>query len=92
MGCTYERKCLAGTDCVWDVLAIGNNFACLIVFFSSTVRISVFERSPVAHDVILPSVHARRPYPRRFLGRVERTPPIAHTHLATVPNAAAERG
>ena len=91
MGYAYERKRLAGTD-VWDVLATGNNFACIIVFFSSTVHITVFERSPVAHDLILPRVCARRAYPRRFLGRVGRTPPIAHTHLATVPNAIAERG
>ena len=60
---------------MWDVLATGNDFACTIVFFlSSTVRISVFERSPVGHDLILPSVCARRAYPRRFLGRVGRRP------------------
>ena len=41
---------------MWDVLAAGKNNACIIVFFSSTVRISVFERSPVAHDLILSSV------------------------------------
>ena len=43
--------------------------------FSSTVRISVFERSPVAHNLILPSMCARKAYPRRFLGRVGRMPP-----------------
>ena len=59
---------------MWDVLMTGNNFTCIIVFFSSTVRISVFECSPIAHDLILPSVCARRAYPRRFLGRVGRTP------------------
>ena len=64
---------------MWDVLATGNNFAYIIVFFSSTVRISVFERSLVAHDLILPSVCARRAYPRWFLGRVGRTPPY-HRH------------
>src|SRR4051812_1060362 len=46
--------------------------------FSSTVRISVFECSPVAHDLILPNVCARRAYPRRFMGRVGRTP-LSHT-------------
>ena len=59
---------------VWDVLAIENNFAYIIVFFSSTVCISVFELSTVAHELILPSVCARRAYPRRFLGHVGRTP------------------
>ena len=77
---------------MWDVLATENYFACIIVFLSSIVRISVFERSPVADDLILPSVCARKAYPRWFLGRVGRTPPIAHTHLATVPNAVTERG
>ena len=73
MGCTYERKCLARTDyvgCTCD-----RKFFCrIIVFFSSTVRISVFECSTVAHDLILPNVCARRAYPRWFLGRVGRTP------------------
>ena len=73
MGCAYERKRLAGTD-VWDVLATGNNFEYIIVFFSSTIRITVFKRSSVTQDLILPSVCARRAYPRRFLGRVGRTP------------------
>ena len=73
MGCTYERKRLAGTDCVGCTYD-RKQFPCIIVFFSSIVRISVFERSPVAHDLILPNVCARRAYPRRFLGRVGRTP------------------
>ena len=47
--------------------------------FSSTLRISVFECSPVAHDLILPSVCARRAYPRRFLGRVGRPPYRTHS-------------
>ena len=58
---------------VWDVLTTGNDFSCIIVFFSTTVRITVFGRSPLAHDLILPSMCARRAYPRRFLGRVGRT-------------------
>ena len=91
MGCTYERKCLARTDfvgCTCDQ----KQFHRIIVFFSSTIRISIFVRSPVAHELILPNVCARRAYPRRFLGHVGRTPPIAHTHLATVLDAVAERG
>ena len=73
MGCAYERKRLAGTDCV-GCTCDRKQFRRIIVLFSSTVRISVFERSPVAHDLILPNVCARRAYPRRFLGRVGRTP------------------
>ena len=65
---------------MWDVLTSRNDFACTIVFFlSSTVRTSVFERSPVGHDLILPSVCARRAYPRRFLGRAGRTPYRPHS-------------
>ena len=78
MGCTYERKRLAGTDCVGCTCG-RKQFRPIIVFFSSTVRISVFERSPVAHDLILPSMCARRAYPRRFLGRVGRTPYRPHS-------------
>ena len=73
VGCTYERKHLAGTDCV-GCTCDRKQFRCIIVFFSSTVRISVIERSWVAHELILPSVCARRAYPRRFLGLVGRTP------------------
>ena len=91
MGCIYERKRLAGTDCV-GCTCDRKQFRHIIVIFSSTIRISIFERSPVAHDLILPNVCARRAFPRRFLGRVGRTPPIAHTHLATVPSAVTERG
>ena len=64
---------------VWDVLTTGNDFSCIIVFFSTIVRISVFECSSVAHDLILPSVCARRAYPRWFLGRVGRTPYHRHS-------------
>ena len=73
VGCTYERKRLAGTDCV-GCTCDRKQFRRIIVFFSSTVRISVFERSPVAHDLIFSYVCARRAYPRRFLGHVGRTP------------------
>ena len=90
--CIYKRKRLAGTDCMgctyyWKRFCLYN---CIV--FSTTVRVTVFGHSLVAHDLILPSVCARRAYIRRFLCRVGRTPPIAHTHLATVPNAVAERG
>ena len=73
MGCTYERKHLAGTDyvgCTCD----RKQFRRIIVFFSSTIRISVFECSLDAHDLILLNVCARRAYPRQFLGCVGRTP------------------
>ena len=73
VGCIYERKRLAGTDCV-GCTCDRKQFHRIIVFFSSTVCISIFERSPVAHDLILPNVCARRAYPRWFLGRVGRTP------------------
>ena len=72
VGCIYEQKRLAVTGCV-GCTCDRKQFRCIIVFFTSIVPISVFERSSVAHDLILPSVCARRAYPRRFLGRVGRT-------------------
>ena len=78
MGCTYERKRLAGTDCV-GCTCVRKQFCHIIVFFSSIVRISVFERLPVAHDLILLSVCAKRAYPRRFLDRVGRSPYCPHS-------------
>src|SRR3990170_8279570 len=58
-----KRKRLFGTDCVGCTYDRNRLGACIIVF----------DRSPVTHDLILPSVCARRAYPRRFLGRVGRT-------------------
>ena len=57
---------------MWDVLTTGNDFAYIIVFFSTTVRIS-------AHGLILPSVCARRAYPRRFLSQCEGPPYRPHS-------------
>ena len=78
VGCIYERKRLAGTDCVGCTYD-RKRFRLYNCIFSTTVRITVFGRSPVAHDLILPSVCARRAYPRRFLGRVGRTPYRPHS-------------
>src|SRR3990170_5643348 len=64
---TNGNVCLGLT--VWDVLTTGTDWACIIVFDSS----------PVAHDLILPSMCARRAYPRRLLGRVGRTPYRSHS-------------
>ena len=74
VGCIDEHKCLVVTDyvgCTYD-----RKWFRLYnwIFLSTNVRISVFECLPVAHDLILPSVCARRAYPQRFLGRVGRTP------------------
>ena len=89
MGCAYERKRLAGLT-VRDVLRPEtiSPYNCI---FICIVRISVFDRSPVAHDLILPNVCARGHIPDGFWV-VWEGPPIAHTHLATVPNVVAERG
>ena len=73
VGCIYERKRLAMTDyvgCTYD----WKYFRLYNCTFSTTVRISIFECSLVAHNLILPSMCARRAYPRWFLVRVGRTP------------------
>jgi len=74
VGCIYERKRLAVTECVGCTYdrKLFRLYNC--IFLSTTICISVFECSPVAHDLILPSVCARTANPRRFLGRVGRTP------------------
>ena len=59
---TNGNVCLGMTVC--DVLTTGTDWACIIVF----------DRSPVAHDLILCSVCDRRAYHRQFLGRVGKTP------------------
>ena len=79
MGCTYERKRLAGTDCV-GCTCDRKQFRRIIVFFSSIRRISIFERSPVAHELILPSVCARRAISSTVSGSCGKDPLIAHTH------------
>ena len=48
VGCTYERKRLAGTDCV-GCTCDQKQFHWYNCIFSSTVHITVFERSPVAY-------------------------------------------
>ena len=73
VGCIYKRKRFTGTDCVG--CTYDRKWFCLYnCIFSTTVRITVFGRSSIANDLILPSVCARRAYPRRFLGHVGRTP------------------
>ena len=73
VGCIYERKRLVVTDCVGCTYD-QKRFCMYNCIFSTTICISIFECSPVAHDLILPSVCARRAYPQQFLGRVGRTP------------------
>ena len=53
-----RNVCLGPT--VWDVFTTGTDWAC----------ITVFDHSPIALDLILPSVCDQRAYPRWFLGRV----------------------
>ena len=77
---------------VWDVVTTENDFACIIVFFehyctynriwslSGRTRPHFAER--VCQEVRSPTVS----------GSCGKDPPITHTHLATVPNAIAERG
>ena len=75
----YTNRNVSRGLTLWDALMTENDFACIIVFFCTTVRISIFECSPVTHDLILPSMCARRAYPRRFLGHVGRTPYRRHS-------------
>ena len=77
--CTYERKHLAGADCVGCTYDRKRFHLYNCIFLSTTAHVTVFDCSSEAHDLILPSVCARRAYPRRFLGRVGRTPYRRHS-------------
>ena len=90
MGCTYERKRLAGTGCV-GCTCDRKQFRHIIVF--------------LALLYVFPYLSARRSHTTSFCracvpegisptvsGSCGKDPPIAHTHLATVPNAVVERG
>ena len=85
---TYGNDFLGFT--VWDVHTYKNDFLGFTVWDVHTYGNDwVSMPHSIAHG---PSLGPTRAYPRQFLGRVGRTPPIAHTHLATVPNVVAERG
>ena len=90
MGCAYEQKRLAGTDCV-GCTCDRKQFRRIIVF--------------LALLYVFPYLSARRSHTTSFCQAcmpgghipdgfwvVWEGPLIAHTHLATVPNAIAERG
>ena len=59
-------------------------FRPIIVFFCS-VHISIFECSPVAHDLIFAKNVCQEVISLTISGSCGKDPPIAHTHLATVP-------
>ena len=90
MGCTYERKRLAGTDCV-GCTCDRKQFRRIIVFFSFTVCIYVFERSPVTRSHFAERACQEDISPT-VSGSCGKEHPITHTHLVTVPDAIAERG
>ena len=46
----------------------------------------------IAHKLILPQPVSQEGLSPMVSGSCGKDPPIAHTHLATVPNAVAERG
>ena len=47
---------------------------------------------PIAHELILPQPVCQEGLSLTISGSCAKEPPIAHTHLATVPNVVAERG
>ena len=85
-----NRKVSRGLT-VWDVLTTGNEFACIIVFFEHYCMYNylVARRSHATSffRACVPGGHIPNDFWVVWEG-----PPIAHTHLATVPNAVAERG
>ena len=63
---------------VWDVHTYGNDWVSM--------------PRPIAHELILPQPVSQEGLSPTISGSCGKDPPIAHTHLATVPNAVAERG
>ena len=63
---------------VWDVHTYGNDWVSMAC--------------QIAHELILPQPVCQEGLSPTVSGSCGKDPPIAHTHLATVPNAVAERG
>ena len=63
---------------MWDVHTNGNDWVSM--------------RRPIAHELILPRPVSQEGLSPTVSGSCGKDPPIAHTHLATVPNVVAERG
>ena len=63
---------------MWDVHKNGNDW--------------VLMPRPIAHELILPQPMSQEVLSPTVSGSCGKDPPIAHTHLAMVPNAVAERG
>ena len=100
--CARHRKRRASLVHAWKnpvhgmCLVLGKNTELWLQWQCEHKRVARMERlgySRYQNSFIGTTVCIKAPYPRRFLGRVGRTPPpIAHTHFATVQNVIVERG
>ena len=80
MGCIYERKRLVVTGYVGDRDFLALLYVFLYLSAPGRTRPHFAER--VCQEGISPTVS----------GSCGKDPPIAHTHLAAIPNTVAERG
>ena len=72
---TYRNVFLGFT--MWDVHTYGNDWVSM--------------PRPIAHELILPQPVSQEGLSPTVSGSCGKDPPIAHTHLATVPNAVAKK-
>ena len=78
---------------VCDIHMNGNVFLGFTVWDVHTNEIDwVLMPRPIAHELILPQPVCQEGLSPTVSGSCGKDPPIAHTHLATVPKAVAERG
>ena len=76
-----------------DIHTNGNVFLAFIVCDVHTNRNDwVSMPRPIAHELILPHTVCQEGLSSTVSGSCGKDPPIAHTHLAMVPNVVAERG
>ena len=91
MGCTYERKRLAGTDCVGCTCDRKQfrlyNCKFLALLYAFPYLSAIRSHTSTFCRACVPGGHIPDGFRVVWEG-----PPIAHTNLATVPNAVVERG
>ena len=90
MGRTYEWKRLAGTDCVG--CTCDRKEFCRIIVFLALLYVFPYLSAHRSHMTSFCRVCVLGEHIPDGFGSCVKDPPITHTHLATVPNAVAERG
>ena len=89
MGCAYEQKRLAGTDCVG--CTCDRKQFCRIIVFLALLYVFLYLSARRSHTTSFAERVCQEGISPTVSGSCGKDAPIAHTHLAMVPNAVAER-